>query len=206
MDTKLLDSLKSLIKGDTNDAEKKFLTGRDIRSDEIEGAAKIFLEFIQGFDKLDLKPPCVTVFGSARFHEGHPYYELTRKSRNIFSNEAPVNVLIVIGVSFLALIGVMYSFLSLLGSRAVSVASNSGGNLFIEATEKVVGGAGIAEEAARDSAVPVAENIVQGSIAETAANVATTSGVSIEAQLVILVVALAAVSIILGFYIARAKH
>jgi uncharacterized protein (TIGR00730 family) len=36
-------------------------------------------EFIRGFRTLNFVGPCVTVFGSARFHEDHPYYQLTQK-------------------------------------------------------------------------------------------------------------------------------
>jgi len=37
-----------------------------------------FLEFLRGFESFDFDRPCVTVFGSARFPEGHPHYELAR--------------------------------------------------------------------------------------------------------------------------------
>lgn len=36
-------------------------------------------EFIAGFRKLHFVGPCVTVFGSARFGEEHPYYQLARE-------------------------------------------------------------------------------------------------------------------------------
>jgi uncharacterized protein (TIGR00730 family) len=36
-------------------------------------------EFIRGFRVLHFVGPCVTVFGSARFKEDHPYYTLARK-------------------------------------------------------------------------------------------------------------------------------
>jgi uncharacterized protein (TIGR00730 family) len=36
-------------------------------------------EFIRGFRALHFTGPCVTVFGSARFKEDHPYYEATRQ-------------------------------------------------------------------------------------------------------------------------------
>ncbi len=39
----------------------------------------IMREFIRGFRLLHFIGPCVTVFGSARFTEGNPYYELTRR-------------------------------------------------------------------------------------------------------------------------------
>src|SRR6186713_1197187 len=37
------------------------------------------VEFIRGFRALHFSGPCVTVFGSARFPEGHPYYVLAQK-------------------------------------------------------------------------------------------------------------------------------
>src|SRR5689334_22470347 len=40
---------------------------------------KVIREFIRGFRKLHFIGPCITVFGSARFKEGHPYYELARE-------------------------------------------------------------------------------------------------------------------------------
>jgi len=39
---------------------------------------RISAEFIQGFRKLHFVGPCVTVFGSARFAESHPYCGLAR--------------------------------------------------------------------------------------------------------------------------------
>jgi uncharacterized protein (TIGR00730 family) len=36
-------------------------------------------EFLRGFRTLHFVGPCVTVFGSARFPEDHPYYQLTRR-------------------------------------------------------------------------------------------------------------------------------
>lgn len=36
-------------------------------------------EFIRGFRTLNFVGPCVTVFGSARFSETHPYYQLTHR-------------------------------------------------------------------------------------------------------------------------------
>ncbi len=59
--------------------EKKFLQGRQNRADELESAVRYFLEFLQGFESLHVTGPAVTVFGSARFPESHPYYELARE-------------------------------------------------------------------------------------------------------------------------------
>lgn len=58
-------------------AEIKFLSGPQNRLKDLYFAFKVFLEFIKGFRALHFAGPCVTIFGSARFKEGHPYYEKT---------------------------------------------------------------------------------------------------------------------------------
>ncbi|MES2560938.1 MAG: TIGR00730 family Rossman fold protein [Bacteroidota bacterium] len=55
-------------------SERRFLDGPRSRTREILFVFKVFLEFIHGFRKLHFVGPCVTVFGSARFKEDHPYY------------------------------------------------------------------------------------------------------------------------------------
>lgn len=60
-------------------AEKAFLAGRRPREADLESAVRIFLEFLRGFESFEFEQPCVTVFGSSRFDEGHPYYDLARK-------------------------------------------------------------------------------------------------------------------------------
>jgi uncharacterized protein (TIGR00730 family) len=65
--------------GLVEDAEKNFLAGGRERGDEIEDAVRFFLEFLRGFESLGPEGPCVTVFGSARFPEGHHWYELARR-------------------------------------------------------------------------------------------------------------------------------
>lgn len=57
------------------DAEKSFLVGRRSRGDDLESAVRVFLEMLRGFEELSFEGRCVTVFGSARFTEGHPYYQ-----------------------------------------------------------------------------------------------------------------------------------
>jgi hypothetical protein len=58
--------------------EGRFLQGPQSRGSELWRAIRIFLEFMSAFRKLHFVGPCVTVFGSARFSEAHPYYELAR--------------------------------------------------------------------------------------------------------------------------------
>ena len=61
-------------------AQKHFeLDGPKPRINEFKFAVQIFFEFIKGFRALHFIGPCITVFGSARFKEEHPYYELARK-------------------------------------------------------------------------------------------------------------------------------
>jgi uncharacterized protein (TIGR00730 family) len=59
--------------------EIKFLQGPQSRWQELKFTIKVFIEFIKGFRSLTFVGPCVTIFGSARYPEGHEYYELTRK-------------------------------------------------------------------------------------------------------------------------------
>jgi len=60
-------------------AEAEFLAGGHGHAENTESAVRIFLEFLRGFQFLNIDQPMVTVFGSARFQEGHPHYELSRQ-------------------------------------------------------------------------------------------------------------------------------
>jgi len=59
--------------------EINFLEGPQSRWKEFKFAFSVLMEFIKGFRTLHFVGPCVTVFGSARFKEGHPDYELARE-------------------------------------------------------------------------------------------------------------------------------
>ncbi len=60
-------------------SEEIFLAGRDTRWAEFKRVLRIAWEFIRGFRVLHFVGPSVTVFGSARIKEGHPYYELAKQ-------------------------------------------------------------------------------------------------------------------------------
>jgi len=62
-----------------HEREKIFLEGSHSRTFEFFNAFMVFFEMIRGFRKLHFLGPCVTVFGSARFKEGHQYYEMARQ-------------------------------------------------------------------------------------------------------------------------------
>ena len=50
------------------------LEGPKARIHELKFAFEIFIQFIKGFRTLHFVGPCITVFGSARYKEDHPYY------------------------------------------------------------------------------------------------------------------------------------
>ncbi len=58
--------------------ERFFLEGPRSRKREFWSVLTILWEFLKGFRALHFVGPCVTVFGSARFREDHPYYTLAR--------------------------------------------------------------------------------------------------------------------------------
>ena len=65
-------------KGSKEEAE--FLEGPHSRWREFLFVIKVMREFIYGFRKLHFIGPCVTIFGSARFEQNHPYYILAREA------------------------------------------------------------------------------------------------------------------------------
>jgi hypothetical protein len=70
---------RTLLLDTASGIEKQFLAGKRDRGADLESAVRIFLEFLRGYEFFsDLHQPCVTVFGSARFKAGHPYYRMAR--------------------------------------------------------------------------------------------------------------------------------
>lgn len=60
--------------------EDYFLEGPHSRTSEFLFVLKVLRQFVRGFRTLHFVGPCVTIFGSARFQVGHPYYELAREA------------------------------------------------------------------------------------------------------------------------------
>lgn len=52
---------------------------KDIKSADVWSVFKIIADFVQGFDELGDLGPSVTIFGSARVDENHPYYHDARE-------------------------------------------------------------------------------------------------------------------------------
>ncbi|MFM8592568.1 MAG: TIGR00730 family Rossman fold protein [Sphingomonadales bacterium] len=59
-------------------AHPVYLEGPKSRGYELLFAWRVFKQFIKGFRTLHFAGPCITVFGSARFTEEHPYYQQAR--------------------------------------------------------------------------------------------------------------------------------
>jgi uncharacterized protein (TIGR00730 family) len=57
----------------------KLLQGPRRRVEELARLVRITREFMRGFRAFHFAGPCVTIFGSARFQEAHPYYALARE-------------------------------------------------------------------------------------------------------------------------------
>lgn len=69
---------ESWIVSPRREEEEEFLRGSREDPEELASAGRVFLEFVRGFQALGGIGQCVTVFGSARFKEGHHHYEMAR--------------------------------------------------------------------------------------------------------------------------------
>ncbi|MEP6800387.1 MAG: TIGR00730 family Rossman fold protein [Acidobacteriota bacterium] len=66
--------------------ERYFLEGPRSRRRELYSVLTILWEIVKGFRALHFVGPCVTVFGSARFSDDHPYYQLARVAGQRLAN------------------------------------------------------------------------------------------------------------------------
>ncbi len=64
---------------EVNHSERIFLAGPQPRASELIFTLKLLRDFIRGMRTFHFIGPCATVFGSARYKEGHPYYEQARQ-------------------------------------------------------------------------------------------------------------------------------
>lgn len=68
-----------------NNSEIQFLDGPHSRLKELKFTLQTMTDLMRGLRALHFLGPCITVFGSARFKEDHPYYELTRRAAAEFA-------------------------------------------------------------------------------------------------------------------------
>jgi uncharacterized protein (TIGR00730 family) len=62
-----------------NGSDRLLLEGPNSRLREIQLLGRALRDFIVGFRHLHFVGPCIAVFGSARFGEGHAYYDVARE-------------------------------------------------------------------------------------------------------------------------------
>src|SRR5689334_8988386 len=60
-------------------ADRVLLEGPHARGKELLLLFRVLTDFVRGFRVMHFVGPCVTVFGSARFREDHPYYAVGRE-------------------------------------------------------------------------------------------------------------------------------
>lgn len=65
--------------------EIQFLDGPHSRLKELKFILQTMTDLVRGLRALHFIGPCITVFGSARFGEDHPYYEQTRQAAAAFA-------------------------------------------------------------------------------------------------------------------------
>jgi len=160
--------------------------------------------------KLGLSPPTVKqhlgVLENAELiqelDEGRKwkYYMLTRKGKNIFGQESPVNIFIVLAVSVFSLCALMYSFISVLGRQAGLFASRQVVKLpaFIEAWDST---------APMETVGAVGSNATKQASGEALDSyIVPVAGKLAVEQLLALAVAIAVVAFIAGFLVARARR
>ena len=73
--------------------EPVWLEGPRSRRFEFSFALSVFWEFLRGFRGLHFIGPCIAVFGSARFKEGHRYYEAARQVSARLSQELGLTIM-----------------------------------------------------------------------------------------------------------------
>src|SRR5258706_9484136 len=67
------------VQGPEPDPEERFfLAGPRSRGSDLKSLLTLLAEFIRSFLALHFLGPCVTLFGSGRFKEDHPYYAIAR--------------------------------------------------------------------------------------------------------------------------------
>jgi uncharacterized protein (TIGR00730 family) len=61
-------------------SQTTYLEGPKSRTSEFVFTLRVMAEFLRAFRKMHFVGHCITIFGSARFKEGHPYYEKAREA------------------------------------------------------------------------------------------------------------------------------
>jgi uncharacterized protein (TIGR00730 family) len=67
--------------------EEIYLEGARSRGYELLFSIRVMFQFLKGFRTLHFAGPCITVFGSARYKENHPYYTMARAVGNLIADK-----------------------------------------------------------------------------------------------------------------------
>jgi len=122
------------------------------------------------------------------------YYSLTRKGKNIFSPETPVNVLIVLSVSVLCIIGLMNSFLIMMETQEFDIGGQVVQSpMFIEEAEKL-------HSAMENDAGAIVPDSISGSVAGRG------SAMEPGGQITAIVAAIMIFSLLAGYFIAKIRE
>ncbi len=126
------------------------------------------------------------------------YYALTRKGRNIFAAESPTNILIVLGVTAVAMAAMLYWFVLMLGAQtAMQPMLGNGFAKIAPAAEGTVAGA-------ETTAVPAG---VETTAAPADAEAAAADAVPMPSvQLIALLTAIVAAALVAGFLLGELKR
>ena len=137
------------------------------------------------------------------------YYCLTRKGKNIFLHETPVNVFIVLGVSLLALVGLLYSFISMVEGQAMSFFASGGGQMFIapSASGIVSTTTNAAKESIGETAArTISDNMVTAGASAPAVEAAVVnSPTPFPFEMIVLLFGIVAMAILSGYLIAKTR-
>lgn len=72
-------------KASVDPCDEILIKGPSPKLEDVRRILHISTEFVKGFRAFLRSGPCATFFGSARFEDDHPYYELARKTASLMS-------------------------------------------------------------------------------------------------------------------------
>ena len=72
-------ALKRILARESASSDRVLFEGPHSRSREFVTLFRAMRDLLRGFRALHFVGPCITVFGSARFLESHPYYGVARE-------------------------------------------------------------------------------------------------------------------------------
>ena len=143
------------------------------------------------------------------------YYCLTRKSKNIFLHKTPINVFIVLGVSLFALVGLLYSFISMVENQAMSFAVKGGQMFMAPGVQGIVPAAVESSKTIADGMVSTTgavervgsvANDTFGAIGKETITGTVTANTPFSFEMIIILFGIVAMAVLAGYLIAKTKN